>query len=471
MTAVNTQNTKELREQAAALHAKALAHIAENKDAESGVVAEEHMVTARKMVKDSQNLKSQADMIESGENDTLDDQIQKNTYTTAEFKDLQEDRWSKPISVGYGTLGATIDIDPSKPEAANEAFNEGRSLKNSVTYSREYHNAWLDHVTQPNAKSASQPDILVNNNNGGNFTSICTPIRFSSMVLEYCREMLWMRQLANVITVQESCSLGIIREEKTAPAAAWGPACGEPKACNTPGFSLKTLSPEWMAYCACICRVVLNQRCNVDVESLIARKLARDSAELEEEAFFYGDGKQKPLGIFYDPKNKEDYCGANPNNDLSVDCFGCGVDWRWFLKALMALPECTRNMPGSLAWMFHKNIICEMMLMTDGNGRPLWQNSIDSTQPASFLGIPIRESAYAPSTITAGGYFGVLADFSGYYIADGLDQTTERDDDIKKNEACWVGRRAVDGMIVDPDKFIRLKCDAAPEETAKKAAA
>lgn len=470
---IENTNTKELREQGEALFKKAHKFREEAPKNDNGQLSDADHATALQMMADSKKFFEQAQAIESGNDVSLEEKAERGDFNVnqSEFEAMQNDRFNAPISIAMGTRGATIDLNPSNPiqslmgTALPESVLESQGSFNKNLISRDYHRDFMDFITRPKDQMGHRPASLSSQAHGG-YTAICNPIRFAANVLRKCRDRNWIRQLGTVITLLDACSTGITQEQETESSAAWGDACKPPKACATPAFAVKTLSPEFMAYCACLCRVILNQRCVINVEEFIAQKLADDSGDLEEEAFLWGDGKKKPLGIFYDPGNSDDYCGADAGTDFVTDCmFTCGIDWTFFVKAYMALPECTRNNPGSLAWLFHGNIICQMMLMCDGNGRPLWLNSLEAGLPARFLNIPVRESSRAPSKFEPGKFWGALADFSGYYIADGLNQSTERDDNIFTNKACWVGRRAVDGMIVQPEKFRRLKCDDAGEVT------
>ena len=97
--------------------------------------------------------------------------------------------------------------------------------------------------------------------------------------------------------------------------------------------------------------------------------------------------------------------------------------------------------------------------LKDGDGQYLWQTSIQAGQPDKLLNIPLCMSEYAPSTMTAGLYVGILGDLSYYWIADALEMTMQRLVELyaATSQVGFVSRQEVDGMPVLEEAFARVK--------------
>lgn len=290
-------------------------------------------------------------------------------------------------------------------------------------------------------------------------SSFKTPVQFVAGLKMLCRDRLWIRQLASTFSVRTSCKLGFRMETKRPKSAAWGNACECIENCDTPGFGLKTLEPHLHSACVTLCREDLrdSSAAGFDLEGYLREAISRDVAELEEGAFFNGNGQGKPLGVFYQPQYENDFCGLDSTNDQE-NCIPGRISVDDLIKALFCgMPECCRN-SNSLSWMFPTDVLCQIMCLKDGNGRLLKFPSIDQGAQMVLFGKPVRDSAYFPwSGWDNPGYWGLLADWSGYYIADGMDALLERDDEPGCDKASWYYRGKTGGIPYRKECFLRLK--------------
>lgn len=97
--------------------------------------------------------------------------------------------------------------------------------------------------------------------------------------------------------------------------------------------------------------------------------------------------------------------------------------------------------------------------LKDGNGRYLWQDSIQSGQPATLLGFPVLESEQLP-TIGANTFPVIFGNWGGYIIADRVGMTVERITDatlVGQNKVALFARRRLGGAVAEPWRFATTK--------------
>ncbi len=76
-----------------------------------------------------------------------------------------------------------------------------------------------------------------------------------------------------------------------------------------------------------------------------------------------------------------------------------------------------------------------------------------------ILELPYFLSEYMPSVLTSGNYYGMLGDFSYYWIAESLSMQLQRLVELYavSNQTGYISRAEVDGAPVLEDAFVRLK--------------
>lgn len=183
----------------------------------------------------------------------------------------------------------------------------------------------------------------------------------------------------------------------------------------------------------------------IDLAAELASDFAEEFGRLEGVAFIDGDGIKKPVGILNDASIKTVANGHAA--DVSADAL---------IKLMYDLPPTYRNR-GS--WLLNGATIAQYRLLKDGNGRFLWQDSIQVGQPATLLGRPVVEAVDMPG-IEANATPVIYGDFAtGYRIADRIGLSVLRDPFTQATEGLvrFHGRRRVGGGVVRPDAFRKLK--------------
>jgi HK97 family phage major capsid protein len=110
-------------------------------------------------------------------------------------------------------------------------------------------------------------------------------------------------------------------------------------------------------------------------------------------------------------------------------------------------------------WALNRTTQRDIRKLKDGNGRYLWQDSIQANQPPQLLGYPVAESEQLPS-IGANAFPALFGDFGGYIVADRVGMTVERITDatlVGQNKVALFARRRLGGAVAEPWRFAANK--------------
>ncbi len=174
-----------------------------------------------------------------------------------------------------------------------------------------------------------------------------------------------------------------------------------------------------------------------DLQSYISREFARRIGAKEEEAFFTGDGKGKPLGVLAATGGAETGVTAASATAVTADEL---MDLYYSLKS----PYRKKSM-----WVLNDSTIKAIRKLKDNNGQYLWQPSLTAGTPDMILGRPIKTSAYMPA-IAAGAKTIAFGDFSYYWIADRQGRSFKRLNELfaATGQVGFLASQRVDGKMI-----------------------
>ena len=174
-----------------------------------------------------------------------------------------------------------------------------------------------------------------------------------------------------------------------------------------------------------------------DLQSYISREFARRIGAKEEEAFFTGDGKGKPLGVLAATGGAETGATAASATAVTADEL---MDLFYSLKA----PYRKKSV-----WVLNDSTIKAIRKLKDNNGQYLWQPSLTAGAPDMILGRPIKTSAYMPA-IAAGAKTIAFGDFSYYWIADRQGRSFKRLNELfaATGQVGFLASQRVDGKMI-----------------------
>ena len=173
-----------------------------------------------------------------------------------------------------------------------------------------------------------------------------------------------------------------------------------------------------------------------DLEAYISKEFGRRIGAKEEEAFFTGDGKGKPTGIFNAAGGASDgvtTAAANITFDDVMDLF-YAVKSPYRKKAV---------------WVLNDTTVKALRKLKDNNGNYIWQPSVQAGQPDMILNRPYHTSAYVPE-VAAGTKVMAFGDFSYYWIADRQGRSFKRLNELfaANGQVGFLASQRVDGKLI-----------------------
>ena len=189
-----------------------------------------------------------------------------------------------------------------------------------------------------------------------------------------------------------------------------------------------------------------------DLEAYISKEFARRIGAREEESFFNGDGKGKPLGILAAAGGAEVGVTAASATAITADEV---IDLFYSLKAPYR---------KNAVWLLNDATVKQIRKLKDTTGQYLWQTSLVAGTPDTILGRPVKTSAFMP-TAAAGAKTIAFGDFKYYWIADRQGRTFKKLSELyaANGQVGFMGTQRVDGKLILPEaiKVLQQKSGSA----------
>ena len=189
-----------------------------------------------------------------------------------------------------------------------------------------------------------------------------------------------------------------------------------------------------------------------DLEAYISKEFARRIGAREEESFFNGDGKGKPLGILAATGGAEVGVTAASATAITADEV---IDLFYSLQAPYR---------KNAVWLLNDATVKQIRKLKDSTGQYLWQPSLVAGTPDTILGRPVKTSAFMP-TAAAGAKTIAFGDFKYYWIADRQGRTFKKLSELfaATGQVGFMGTQRVDGKLILPEaiKVLQQKSGSA----------
>ena len=189
-----------------------------------------------------------------------------------------------------------------------------------------------------------------------------------------------------------------------------------------------------------------------DLESYISREFARRIGNKEEEAFFTGDGKGKPLGILAKTGGAEVGVTAAGAAAFTADEL---FDLFYSLKAPYR---------KSAVFLMNDTSVKALRKLKDSNGQYLWQPSLTAATPDTLMGRPVYTSSFMPA-MEAGAKSVLFGDLSYYWVADRQGRSFRRLGELyaPTGQVGFLATQRVDGKLILPEavKVLQQKSGSA----------
>lgn len=286
---------------------------------------------------------------------------------------------------------------------------------------------------------------------------LVAPQKFVQELLKAVDEAVPLRPLATVQTLTEAESLGVPTLATDLNDADWTSEVATGTQDDALRFGKRELRPNPLAKRVLASRTLL-RKSTMGAESIVRERLAYKFSITQEKAYMTGDGNKKPLGLFTASAQ-----GISTARDVNLGAAGAlpltNATSDQLIDAKYALKS---QYHRRARWMFHRDVLKVVRKLKDGNGQYLWQPGLASDRPDVILDVPFALSEFAPNTIAANNYVGMIGDFSFYWIVDSLALEIQRLVELyaETNQVGFIGRAESDGMPTLEEPFIRLKVPA-----------
>ena len=320
---------------------------------------------------------------------------------------------NKPLTVKPG-CGADTDGAEDKTGRASD------------DYRKNFWNAMRSKVPMPNVTNALQ---IGTDSEGG----YLVPDEYERTLVEALEEENIFRQMAKVIkTSSGDRKIPVVASKGT---ASWIDEEGAyPESDDS--FGQVSIGAYKLGTMIKVSEELLNDSV-FDLQSYISREFARRIGAKEEEAFFTGDGKGKPLGVLAATGGAETGVTAASATAVTADEL---MDLYYSLKSPYR---------KKAVWVLNDSTIKAIRKLKDNNGQYLWQPSLTAGAPDMILGRPIKTSAYMPA-IAAGAKTIAFGDFSYYWIADRQGRSFKRLNELfaATGQVGFLASQRVDGKMI-----------------------
>ena len=320
---------------------------------------------------------------------------------------------NKPLT---GKPGGKADADGTEDKA-------GRA---SDDYRKNFWNAMRSKAPMPEVTNALQ---IGTDSEGG----YLVPDEYERTLVEALEEENIFRQMAKVIkTSSGDRKIPVVASKGT---ASWIDEEGAfPESDDS--FGQVSIGAYKLGTLIKVSEELLNDSV-FDLQSYISREFARRIGAKEEEAFFTGDGKGKPLGVLAATGGAETGVTAASATAVTADEL---MDLYYSLKS----PYRKKSM-----WVLNDSTIKAIRKLKDNNGQYLWQPSLTAGAPDMILGRPIKTSAYMPA-MAAGAKTIAFGDFSYYWIADRQGRSFKRLNELfaATGQVGFLASQRVDGKMI-----------------------
>ena len=281
---------------------------------------------------------------------------------------------------------------------------------------------------------------------------VVAPEQFVAGLIKNIDDMVFIRQRATKFAIPTAASLGAASLAADPADADWTTELATGNDDSTMSFGKRALNPHPLAKRLKVSNKFL--RMASGAEALVRSRLAYKFGISQEKAFLTGSGVNQPLGVFTASND-----GITTARDVSTGNAATSVTFDGLINAKYSLKG---QYWMRADWMFHRDVLSQISKLKNGEGDYIWRESVREGEPDRLLGRPVMMSEYAPNTLTANQYVGILGDFSNYWIADALDFQIQVLNELYAETAQtgFIGRMATDGMPTLGESFARVKLGA-----------
>ncbi len=350
---------------------------------------------------------------------------------TAAYEKMEQEVVDLGKEIGRLERQAVIDVELNKPVSEpitnkpnNDPDGEGKKGRATDKYKKTFWNA----MRRKNFYDVENALQVGTDSEGG----YLVPDEFEHTLVEALEEENFFRSIATVI--QTSSGDRKIPVVATKGTASWIDEEGAyPESDDS--FGQVSIGAYKVATMLKVSDELLNDSV-FNLEAYISKEFGRRIGTKEEEAFFTGDGKGKPTGIF----------NATGGASDGVTTVAANITFDDVMDLYYAVKSPYRK---KAVWVLNDTTVKALRKLKDNNGNYIWQPSVQAGQPDMILNRPYHTSAYVPE-IAAGAKVMAFGDFSYYWIADRQGRSFKRLNELfaATGQVGFLASQRVDGKLI-----------------------
>lgn len=331
----------------------------------------------------------------------------------------QIDRLERQAAIDAELAKATSTPITNQPNA--KADGDAKQGRASDEYKRAFWNSMRNKMSYE-----VQNALSIGTDSEGGYL---VPDEYEKKLVQALEDEVFFRSLANVIkTSSGDRKIPIVTSRGE---AAWIDEGGQfPESHDS--FGQTSIGAYKLATMIKVSDELLNDSV-FNIENYISKEFARRIGTKEEEAFFVGDGKGKPEGLF-------------GSADLGVTAATVSITFDDVMDLFYSLRAPYRK---KATWLLNDSTIKAIRKLKDGNGNYIWQPSVRDGEPDRILNRPYRTSIYVPE-LAAGNRVMAFGDYSYYWIADRQGRSFKRLNELyaTTGQVGFLASERVDGKLV-----------------------
>jgi HK97 family phage major capsid protein len=279
---------------------------------------------------------------------------------------------------------------------------------------------------------------------GGNWIA---PPTVSGNIVNRVLETSPIRDVANVVTIS-TASLKI-PENPNEFAGGWVAETASRSQTATPVVAMKEIIAAELFAQPAVSQQMLEDSA-INVESWVGQMAGDKLSRIENTGFVLGSGVNQPRGILSYPANSN---GDGTNKWGEIQQVGSGTSGAFTYAGLINLIVSIKDAYQSrAAFLLRRTSVAKIMLLTDSNGRYIFQPILSGDfNNTPLLGYKMKYANDMPAP-AAGSLSLAFGDFkAGYFIVDRVGISLLRDNLTAKPFVLFYFRKRTGGAVVDYD--------------------
>lgn len=286
---------------------------------------------------------------------------------------------------------------------------------------------------------------------GGGYT--IAPQYLVKQIIKDLDDAVQIRKRANIIPAMNGyASIGIPTLDSDLNDLDWTAEIAEVTEDTNMSFGKREMKANQLTKLVKLSKRLIKQS-NIDIQGLVEQRIVYKLASTLEHNYLYGNGQDKPLGIF--AQTSDNTAAIPTDRDIKVGTASAAITYDGLVDAVSGLKGGYQN---GAVWMLNKKAVAALRKLKDKQDRPIWQESLIAGQPSILLGIPVVQNDFIEDKLEATKYFGFLANLKYYWIFDSLSMELQVLHELysKTNQVGFQVGYWGDGAPIQKSAFVRL---------------